>query len=278
MILLDGRGTADRLNEALKQKIAVLKDKPRLEIILIGDDPASMSYVKGKLKTAESLGMIVNINHLSEDTEENKVVDLITSFNNNKDVHGILLQLPVPKHLNGDMLIELIDYKKDVDGFHTMNQGLLFQKKEGIRPATPLGIMMLLQAYQIPIEGKHVVVVGRSQIVGTPAAKLFLDQNATVTVTHSRTKDLPSFTRQSDILVCAIGKPKFITKDMVKEGAVVIDVGINRVDGKLVGDVDFENVAPISSYITPVPKGVGPMTICALAHNLYKLYLRQKGL
>ncbi|HEY8405532.1 MAG TPA: tetrahydrofolate dehydrogenase/cyclohydrolase catalytic domain-containing protein [Acholeplasma sp.] len=278
MILLDGRGTADRLNEALKQKIAVLKDKPRLEIILIGDDPASMSYVKGKLKTAESLGMIVNINHLSEDTEENKVVDLITSFNNNKDVHGILLQLPVPKHLNGDMLIELIDYKKDVDGFHTMNQGLLFQKKEGIRPATPLGIMMLLQAYQIPIEGKHVVVVGRSQIVGTPAAKLFLDQNATVTVTHSRTKDLPSFTRQADILVCAIGKPKFITKDMVKEGAVVIDVGINRVDGKLVGDVDFENVAPISSYITPVPKGVGPMTICALAHNLYKLYLRQKGL
>src|SRR5690606_18082866 len=191
MILLDGRETADRLNEALKQKIAVLKDKPRLEIILIGDDPASMSYVKGKLKTAESLGMIVNINHLSEDTEENKVVDLITSFNNNKDVHGILLQLPVPKHLNGDMLIELIDYKKDVDGFHTMNQGLLFQKKEGIRPATPLGIMMLLQAYQIPIEGKHVVVVGRSQIVGTPAAKLFLDQNATVTVTHSRTKDLP---------------------------------------------------------------------------------------
>lgn len=278
MILLDGRGTADRLNEALKQKIAVLKDKPRLEIILIGDDPASMSYVKGKLKTAESLGMIVNINHLSEDTEENKVVDLITSFNNNKDVHGILLQLPVPKHLNGDMLIELIDYKKDVDGFHTMNQGLLFQKKEGIRPATPLGIMMLLQAYQIPIEGKHVVVVGRSQIVGTPAAKLFLDQNATVTVTHSRTKDLPSFTRQADILVCAIGKPKFITKDMVKEGAVVIDVGINRVDGKLVGDVDFENVAPISSYITPVPKGVGPMTICALAHNLHKLYLRQKGL
>jgi methylenetetrahydrofolate dehydrogenase (NADP+)/methenyltetrahydrofolate cyclohydrolase len=278
MILLDGRGTADRLNEALKQRIAVLKDKPRLEIILIGDDPASMSYVKGKLKTAESLGMIVNINHLSEDTEENKVVDLITSFNNNKDVHGILLQLPVPKHLNGDMLIELIDYKKDVDGFHTMNQGLLFQKKEGIRPATPLGIMMLLQAYQIPIEGKHVVVVGRSQIVGTPAAKLFLDQNATVTVTHSRTKDLPSFTRQADILVCAIGKPKFITKDMVKEGAVVIDVGINRVDGKLVGDVDFENVAPISSYITPVPKGVGPMTICALAHNLYKLYLRQKGL
>jgi methylenetetrahydrofolate dehydrogenase (NADP+)/methenyltetrahydrofolate cyclohydrolase len=157
-----------------------------------------------------------------------------------------------------------------------MNQGLLFQKKPGIRPATPLGIMMLLDAYHIPIEGKHVVVVGRSQIVGTPVAKLFLDQNATVTVTHSRTKDLPSFTRQADILVCAIGKPKFITKDMVKKDAIVIDVGINRIDGKLVGDVDFENVEPISSYITPVPKGVGPMTICALAHNLYTLYLKQK--
>ncbi len=275
-MILDGKGTAEKLNAILKSKIDLLNEKPRLEIILVGNDPASQSYVKGKLKTAESLGMIVNINHLDENTNEKEVVSLIKSFNQNKDVHGILLQLPVPRHMNGDQLIELIDYRKDVDGFHTMNQGLLFQKKPGIRPATPLGIMMLLDAYQIPIEGKHVVVVGRSQIVGTPVAKLFLDQNATVTVTHSRTKDLPSFTRQADILVCAIGKPKFITKDMVKKDAVVIDVGINRVDGKLIGDVDFENVEPISSYITPVPKGVGPMTICALAHNLYTLYLKQK--
>lgn len=275
-MILNGRETADRLNEELKQKVVKLKNKPRLEIILIGDNAASMSYVKGKLQTSEKLGMSVNINYLPADIEEVKVYDLISQFNDDKKVNGILLQLPIPKHLNSDFLIESIDYKKDVDGFHTMNQGFLFQKKKGIRPATPLGIMMLLDAYNIPVEGKHVVIIGRSQIVGAPLSKMFLDKNATVTITHSKTKDLPSITKQADILVAAIGQPKFVTKDMVKKDAVVIDVGINRVEGKLIGDVDFDAVEKIASYITPVPRGVGPMTICALAHNLYSLYMEQK--
>lgn len=276
-MLLDGRQTADLLNESLKLKVALLNKKPRLEIILVGDDPASQSYVKGKLKAASKIGMIVHITNFLENALQSDIETIINNFNSNKEVHGILLQLPLPSHLNSDKLISLIDYKKDVDGFHTMNQGLLFQKKEGIRPATPLGIMMLLEHYSIPIEGKHVVIIGRSQIVGAPLAKMFLDKNATVTITHSKTKDLSDITKQADILVAAIGKPKFVTKDMVKGGAVVIDVGINRVDGKLIGDVDFDNVEHIASYITPVPKGVGPMTICALAHNLYKLYIEQES-
>ena len=275
-MILDGRKTADVLNDILKQDVEKLNNKPRLEIILVGNNPASQSYVKSKLKTASKLGMIVNITNIPETALEKEVRDLIVAFNNNKEVHGILLQLPLPKHMNSDNLIELIDYKKDVDGFHTMNQGLLFQNKSGIRPATPLGIMMLLDYYNIPIEGKHVVVIGRSQIVGAPVAKMFLDRHGTVTITHSRTKNLNEITKQADILVAAIGKPKFVKKDMVKIGAVVIDVGINRVDDKLIGDVDFDEVEPIVSYITPVPKGVGPMTICALAHNLYKLYKEQE--
>jgi len=275
-MILDGRKTADILNDILKQDVDKLIKKPRLEIILVGNNPASQSYVKAKLKTASKLGMTVNITNIPETASQKDVSDLIISFNSNKEIHGILLQLPLPKHMNSDYLIELIDYKKDVDGFHTMNQGLLFQNKAGIRPATPLGIMMLLDHYNIPIEGKHVVVIGRSQIVGAPVAKMFLDRHATVTITHSRTKNLSDITKQADILVTAIGKPNFVHKDMVKIGAVVIDVGINRIDDKLIGDVDFEAVEPIASYITPVPKGVGPMTICALAHNLYKLYKEQE--
>jgi methylenetetrahydrofolate dehydrogenase (NADP+)/methenyltetrahydrofolate cyclohydrolase len=275
-MILDGRKTADILNDILKQDVLRLKNKPRLEIILVGNNPASQSYVKAKLKTASKLCMISNINNIPETALEKDVSDLIVSFNSNKEVHGILLQLPLPKHMNSDHLMALIDYKKDVDGFHTMNQGLLFQNKEGIRPATPLGIIMLLDYYNIPIESKHVVVIGRSQIVGAPVAKMFLDRNATVTITHSRTKNLGEITKQADILVTAIGKPNFVKKEMVKIGAVVIDVGINRVDDKLIGDVDFNEVEPIASYITPVPKGVGPMTICALAHNLYKLYKEQE--
>lgn len=273
-MILDGRKTADILNEQLKEKVLRLNRKPRLEIILIGDDPASHTYVNSKLKQASQLGMEVHINHMDESVLEDEVIQLITSFNQNNQVDGILLQLPIPKHLNEVQLMELIDFKKDVDGFHTMNQGLLFQKREGIRPATPKGIMMLLDHYHIPIEGMHVVIIGRSQIVGMPLSKMFIDRNATVTVTHSKTKNLKELTKQADILVAALGKPKFVTKDMVKIGAVVIDVGINRVDNKLVGDVDFDEVAPIASYITPVPKGVGPMTISALAHNLYELYLK----
>src|SRR5690606_8154354 len=277
MILLNGRETADKLNQKLAESVSKLPTKPQLDIILIGNDPASESYVKGKLKTGESLGMVVNIHNLDETVEEKVVYDLIQKLNKSDETNGILLQLPIPKHLNADLLMESIDYKKDVDGFHTMNQGLIFQKKKGISTSTPQGIMMLLDSYQIPIEGMHAVVIGRSQIVGAPVAKMLLDRNATVTITHSKTKNLSDITKQADILIAAIGKAKFVTKDMVKEGAVVIDVGINRVDGKLVGDVDFETVQHVAGYLTPVPKGVGPMTICALAHNLYHLYLEQKG-
>lgn len=276
-MILDGRKTADELNLVLKEKVAKLKSKPRLEIILIGNDPASESYVKGKLSTTEKVGMETHINYLDENVSEKVVYEMIQSFNHNPEVNGILLQLPIPKHLNSEMLIESIDYKKDVDGFHTINQGLLFQKKAGIRPATPKGIMMLLDHYGIEIEGKHAVIIGRSQIVGAPISKMLLDRNATVTIAHSKTKNLSEITNQADILIAAIGKARFVTKKMVKKGAVVIDVGINRVDGKLCGDVDFKDVEPLASYITPVPKGVGPMTICALGYNLYELYLKQRG-
>src|SRR5690554_413872 len=275
-MLLNGRKTADTLNDLLKLKVDKLNKKPRLEIILVGNNPASQSYVKGKLKTASKMGMNVNITNLPENALQEDVESVIQDFNLNGDVHGILLQLPLPKQLDSDQLIGLIDYKKDVDGFHTMNQGLLFQNKPGIRPATPQGIIMLLDHYNIPLEGLHAVIIGRSQIVGAPIAKMLLDKNATVTITHSKTKNLAALTKQADILVAAIGKPKFVTKDMVKPGAVVIDVGINRIDGKLVGDVDFDEVNSVAGYITPVPKGVGPMTICALAHNLYKLYKEQE--
>ncbi len=275
-MLLNGRKTADTLNDLLKLKVDKLNKKPRLEIILVGNNPASQSYVKGKLKTASKMGMNVNITNLPENALQEDVESVIQDFNLNDDVHGILLQLPLPKQLDSDQLIGLIDYKKDVDGFHTMNQGLLFQNKLGIRPATPQGIIMLLDHYNIPLEGLHAVIIGRSQIVGAPIAKMLLDKNATVTITHSKTRNLAALTKQADILVAAIGKPKFVTKDMVKPGAVVIDVGINRIDGKLVGDVDFDEVNSVAGYITPVPKGVGPMTICALAHNLYKLYKEQE--
>lgn len=272
MIILDGKKTAEKLNEALAETIKTLERKPRLDIVLIGDHPASLSYVKSKIKTSFQLGMEAQLHHLAEDVSHQALETLIKDLNNDQYVDGILLQLPIPKHLDEQYFVNLIDYTKDVDGFHTMNQGKLFQKQSGIRPATPEGIMMLLKAYDIKVEGLHAVVVGRSQIVGAPIAKMLLDQNATVTITHSKTKNLAAITKQADILIAAIGKPLFITADMVKEGVIVIDVGINRVDGQLVGDVDFEHVSQKSSYITPVPKGVGPMTICALGYNLVRLY------
>ena len=275
MILLDGRKTADTLNKELLQKVLKLNEKPHLEIILIGDNPASKSYVRGKLKTVNDVGMSVNVNYLKDNVNEKEVYDLINKFNNDKKVNGILLQLPIPKHLDEKGLIEAISSLKDVDGFHTMNHGLLFQNKEGIRPATPFGIVMLLNHYNIDVSGKDVLVIGRSQIVGIPISKMMLDLNATVTTAHSKTKDLTFYTKHADIIIVAVGFPNLLTKEMVKPGVIIIDVGINRVNNKLVGDVDFENVKELTSYITPVPGGVGPMTICALSHNLYDLYIKQ---
>ncbi|PKK94034.1 MAG: bifunctional methylenetetrahydrofolate dehydrogenase/methenyltetrahydrofolate cyclohydrolase FolD [Tenericutes bacterium HGW-Tenericutes-6] len=276
MILLDGFQVAQDRNLTLKKEIDQLKVDgkrlPHLAIILIGENPASLSYVKGKGKACDLVGIKHTLHKLNDQVSEQEVIDLITSLNEDKTIDGMILQLPIPKHLDEVKLIDLISKNKDADGFHVVNQGNLYQKRPTIEPATPKGVMSLLKTYHIDPMGKHAVVVGRSNIVGFPLARLLMDSGATITVCHSKTKDLSYHTRQADILIAAVGKAKMITKDMVKEGAVVIDVGVNRVDGKLVGDVDFEEVSKIASYITPVPKGVGPMTINALIENTYELY------
>ena len=279
MIILDGKGLAERKHLFLKEQIDIYTKqgfrKPCLAIIQVGDDPASNSYIKGKRNACEQVGIdFIHIN-FSYEIIEQEISDTIQKLNQDDKVDGILVQLPIPKHLNEKKLTNEIDYLKDVDGFHLVNRGLLFEGQPGIRPATPQGIMDLLDEYKIDVKGMNAVVVGRSVIVGLPVAKMLIDRHATVTTCHSKTIDIGSITKNADILVVAIGKPKFITKDMVKENAIIIDVGINRVDGKLCGDVDFENVKEKTSHITPVPKGVGPMTISALLHNTFNNYLKK---
>jgi methylenetetrahydrofolate dehydrogenase (NADP+)/methenyltetrahydrofolate cyclohydrolase len=277
MILLDGFKVASERNLALRasidQHIITYGRAPHLSIILVGENPASMSYVKGKGKACEVAGIKHTLHALKEDVKEAEVEALIQSLNQDDTVDGMILQLPLPKHLDENHLIDLISKDKDADGFHVINQGNLYQKRPTIHPATPKGIMTLLKAYDIPISGMNAVIVGRSNIVGFPVARLLMDQGATITVCHRQTKDLRSHTLNADILVVASGKPNLVTGSMIKPGAVVIDVGVNRVDGKLVGDVDFEQAKDIASYITPVPKGVGPMTINALLENTVELYL-----
>ena len=277
MILLDGKQVAKTRNQALKvdidQHIMNEQRPPGLAIILIGNNPASLSYVKGKGKACAMVGIHHELHHLDETVSESEVIELIESLNEDSNIDGMILQLPIPRHLNDQKLIDLIAKDKDADGFHVINQGNLYQKRQTIKPATPKGIMSLLSAYEIPIQGMHAVVVGRSNIVGFPVARLLMDQGATITVCHTKTKDLSHHTQQADILIAAAGRPKMITKEMVKEGAIVVDVGVNRVDDKLMGDVDFEGVQNKASYLTPVPGGVGPMTINALLENTYELYL-----
>jgi len=278
MIILDGFGVANERNKQLNQHILEHVQKgyrrPHLSIILIGENPASLSYVKGKGKACEVAGIDHKLHHLPEDVTFDEVLSLIQSLNENPNVDGMILQLPIPKHLDENTLIDAISKDKDADGFHVINQGNLYQKKPTIQPATPKGIMTLLAHYNIAISGLDAVIVGRSNIVGFPVARLLMDQGATITVCHRQTKDLASHTRKADLLVVASGKPNLVTKDMIKPGAIIIDVGVNRVDGKLVGDVDFEGAKEIASYITPVPRGVGPMTINALLENTYELYLK----
>lgn len=277
MVILDGfKVASDRnqhMRERIDQDVKTYGRAPHLSIILIGDNPASKSYVKGKGKACEVAGIRHTLYELPETVSQEDVARLIESLNHDSDVDGMILQLPIPNHLNENALIDLIAKEKDADGFHVVNQGNLYQKRPTVQPATPKGIMTLLKAYEIPISGMNAVVVGRSNIVGFPVARLLMDQGATITVCHRQTKDLKAHTLQADILVVASGKPNLVTKDMVKPGAVVVDVGVNRVDGKLVGDVDFEGIKDIASFITPVPKGVGPMTINALLENTYELYL-----
>lgn len=270
-MLLDGLLISKKRNEELKTKIKNENLKLKTSIILVGEDPASLVYVKGKIKASKEVGIETELINLSNNIKESELESLIKRLNNDSSVNGILLQLPLPKGFNEKKMINLIDPNKDIDGFTTINQGKLFQKLDCINAATPQGIINLIDEYNIDVSGMNVVVIGRSQIVGLPIAKLLLDRNASVTICHSKTKDIKLYTKEADLVVVAVGIAKLLKEDMVKDGVIVIDVGINRIDGKLIGDVDFENVSKKASYITPVPRGVGPMTINALLENVYKI-------
>lgn len=269
--IIDGKRISLEIKDELKEKVAKLKEEGKeccLAVIQVGNDPASSVYVRNKKKACEYIGIRSLSYELPEETTEEELLALIQKLNQDASVHGILVQLPVPKHIVEDHIIKAIDPRKDVDGFHPMNVGALTIGERGFVSCTPAGIIQLLKRSDIDIEGKNCVVIGRSNIVGKPMALLMLRENATVTIAHSRTKNLKELCKTADILIVAIGKPKFITAEYVKEGAVVIDVGIHRnAENKLCGDVDYEDVAPHTAAITPVPGGVGPMTIAMLMHN-----------
>jgi len=270
---MDGKAVSALVRREVKERAALLASKgvkPGLAVVLVGDDPASQVYVRQKEKACNEVGFASFMRYLPASTDERELLDLIDGLNSDPAVHGILVQLPLPKHIDKDRVAEAIGPEKDVDGFHPMNVGRLTLGIETMEPCTPKGIVYLLEHYGIDIEGKRAVVVGRSNIVGKPVSLLLLSRNATVTVCHSRTKDLAGVTRQADILVAATGKPKMIDSSMVKGGAVVVDVGITRTQSGLIGDVDFDAVKEVASYITPVPGGIGPMTIAMLLLNALK--------
>ena len=268
--LLDGKIMAAELEQELQKRVEAVSARgvtPGLTVILVGEDPASQTYVSNKEKACARLGIRSRTLRMPQSATQQELEDAIREANADASVHGILVQLPLPRHLDSDRALSLILPEKDVDGFHDINAGRLSRGLDCVVACTPKGALHMLKRAGIPLQGKEAVVVGRSNIVGKPMALLLLQENATVTVCHSRTADLAEHTRRADILVAAIGKPRFITADMVKEGAVVVDVGINRVDGKLCGDVDFDAVSQKASYITPVPGGVGKMTIAMLMDN-----------
>ena len=270
-VILNGKEVAKKTREGLKSKVEELKKKnifPKLAVLMVGEDGASKIYVRNKSKACEELGIKFEEFLLDENTTQEQLLKLINDLNERKDVHGILLQSPVPKHLDIDEAFRTISPEKDVDGFNPVNVGKLVLGQDTFISCTPFGVMKLLEEYNIEIEGKNAVVIGRSNIVGKPMLQCLLNKHATVTICHSRTENLKEITKKADILVAAIGKAKFVTKDMVKPGAVVIDVGINRNEqGKVCGDVDFEKKKKIANYITPVPGGVGPMTIAMLTNT-----------
>ena len=271
MQLINGKEIQQLTFTEIKEEVLALKNQgaePCLAVIIVGNDPASRVYVNNKKKACETVGIKSLEYALPEETTTEELLDLIEKLNSDKTVNGILCQLPVPKHINKLAILESISPDKDVDCFHPVNVGKLSLGRAQLVPCTPAGVIRMLDVAGVEIEGKRAVVIGRSDIVGKPMGIMLMERNATVTVCHSKTKDLPSITKQADILVCTVGKPKLVTADMVKEGAVVIDVGINRnSEGKLCGDVDFDDVAPHCSKITPVPGGVGPMTITMLMKN-----------
>ncbi|MHB8906301.1 MAG: bifunctional methylenetetrahydrofolate dehydrogenase/methenyltetrahydrofolate cyclohydrolase FolD [Melioribacteraceae bacterium] len=288
-VVIDGKKIASEIREELKSKIEWLKSLnirvPGLVTIMVGDNPASQSYVKSKGKACGEIGMHSKVEILPVETSEQQLLEMIDFYNSNDDYHGILVQLPLPKHINEDKVIERISPSKDVDGFHPINVGNLVIGKDTFYPCTPNGIVELIKRYKIETSGKHVVVVGRSNIVGKPVANMLLQKkegaNAIVTICHSAAENISIYTKSADILIAAIGKANFITADMVKEGVAVIDVGINRVEDsslpkgyKIVGDVDYVNVSKKASFITPVPGGVGPMTIAMLLQNTFLAYIK----
>ncbi len=275
MQLIDGKSLATKVQTTVAAEVAQLKQEknivPGLAVILVGDDPASHAYVNMKAKACEKVGLYSITHNMPDTISQDEIIATIEMMNNNPRIDGILVQLPLPKHIDTDKILEVIDPKKDVDGFHAYNVGRLVTGLDSFVPCTPLGVMKLFEEYDIDLRGKDVCVVGASNIVGKPMASLLLNAEATVTITHIHTKDLKAHTSRADIVVVGVGVPGLIKEDMVKEGAIVIDIGTNRIeDGSLVGDVDFKNVSPKCSYITPVPGGVGPMTISMLLSNTVK--------
>jgi len=268
--IIDGKAVAARVRAEVAEEVARMDTAPGLATVLVGDDPASQIYVSGKHKASGEVGIVFIEDELPAETSEDELLDLIAKLNDDPVVSGMIVQLPLPAHIDAARVTSAVDPAKDVDGLTPTNAGLLVQGRAGLVPATPSGVMELLRTYDTPLEGAHAVVVGRSDLVGKPVAALLLAQNATVTMCHSRTRDLAAVCRSADVLVAAVGHPRLITGDMVKEGATVIDVGMNRTDDGLVGDVDFEPAAARARAITPVPGGVGPMTIAMLLRNTLK--------
>ncbi|QIW17245.1 bifunctional methylenetetrahydrofolate dehydrogenase/methenyltetrahydrofolate cyclohydrolase FolD [Bacillus thuringiensis] len=270
-VIIKGNEVAEKKRAQLTEEVVKLKEQgivPGLAVILVGEDPASRSYVKGKEKGCEQVGIYSELIELPETITEERLLAEIDRLNGDDRINGILVQLPLPKHIEEKAIIERISPEKDVDGFHPISVGRMMTGQDTFLPCTPHGIVELVKETNLDISGKHVVVIGRSNIVGKPVGQLFLNKNATVTYCHSKTQNMKELTKLADILIVAVGRPKMVTADYIKEGAVVIDVGVNRLEtGKLCGDVDFDNVLDVAGYITPVPKGVGPMTITMLLHN-----------
>lgn len=280
-VIISGKDLAKTIKDKISLEIPKLIEEygraPKLAVILVGEDPGSVSYVRGKEKACEEVGITNLTIRKDPSIKESELLNLINELNNDNEVDGILVQLPLPKHINESLVINAISPCKDVDGFHPSNVASLYLKQPGIVPCTPKGIIHLLESINCEIEGKRACVIGRSNIVGLPVSKLLLDKNATVTIVHSKTKNISEVTKEADILVAAVGKPKFVKADMIKQGSIVIDVGVNRNpdNNKLCGDVDFDNVLDKVSYITKVPGGVGPMTICCLMENTVECFIKQ---
>lgn len=277
-MILDGKIIKKELLENLKEEVKNLSEKPKLIVVQVGNNEASNIYIKQKTKMCEYIGYNSEHIKLPENITTNEIVQLIKKYNLDEEVNGILVQMPLPNHIDAKIIQNSINPLKDVDGLSDLNNGRLMHKKDALYPCTPSGIIEILKKYNIKIEGKDIVIVGRSDLVGKPLANMLINENATVTICHSKTNNLSAHTKRADILIVATGRPKMITEEMVKEQAVVIDVGITKVDDKLYGDVDFEQIKNKASYITPVPGGIGPMTVTFLAKNILKAYKLQKSI